>query len=168
MDFKCRGSTKYFALMLYCLFSAELDERRCGGNVNSIYCGWVYYEGWLLLGCPVFQPFLFNWSNFNLPFYCLKVDFHCRVILYVRTHVNFTRVNEIDTVYGSWRVNVKIEPRSTFTFTRGLSYMISFSFTRVNFTCVSTEKKKRQWKATLNSILSARLLSSFGITITMF
>ena len=83
MDFKCKGSTKYFALMLYRLFSAELDERRCGGNVNSFYCGWVYYEGWLLLGCPVFQPFLFNWSNFNLPFYCLKVDFHCRVILYV-------------------------------------------------------------------------------------
>ena len=98
MDFKCKGSTKYFALMLYRLFSAELDERRCGGNVNSIYCGWVYYEGWLLLGCPVFQPFLFNWSNFNLPFYCLKVDFHCRVILYVRTHVNFTRVNKIDSV----------------------------------------------------------------------
>ena len=98
MDFKCKGSTKYFALMLYRLFSAELDERRCGGNVNSIYCGWVYYEGWQLLGCPVFQPFLFSWSNFNLPFYCLKVDFHCRVILYVRTHVNFTRVNKIDSV----------------------------------------------------------------------
>ena len=34
----CRGSTKYFVLMLYRLFSAELDERRWGGNVNLIYC----------------------------------------------------------------------------------------------------------------------------------
>ena len=58
MDFTCRGSTKYVALMLYRLFSTELDERRWGGNVNAIYCGWVYYKGWLLLGCPVFQPFL--------------------------------------------------------------------------------------------------------------
>ena len=144
MDFKCRGSTKYFALMLYRLFSAELDERRWGGNVNSIYCWCVYYEGWLLLGCPVFQPFLFNWSNFNLPFYCLKVDFHCRVILYVRT-----RVNKIETMYGRWLVNVKVEPRSTFTFTRGLSYMISFSFTRVNFTCVHTEKIRDNGKQPL-------------------
>ena len=32
--------------------------------------------------------------------------------------------------------------RSTFTFTRGLSYNVSFSFTRVNFTCVRTEKFK--------------------------
>ena len=82
-------------------------------------------------------------SNFNLPFYCLKVDFHCPVILYVRTHVNFTRVNTIETMYGRLRVNVKVEPSSTFTFVRGLSYMASFSFTRVR-----TEKNTRQWKAT--------------------
>ena len=79
-------------------------------------------------------------SNFNLPFYCLKVDFHCPVILYVRTHVNFTRVNTIETMNGRLRVNVKVEPSSTFMFARGLSYMASFSFTRVNFTCVRTEK----------------------------
>ena len=34
----CRGSEKYFALMLYRLFSAELNEEGRGGNVNSIYC----------------------------------------------------------------------------------------------------------------------------------
>ena len=35
---------------------------------------------------------------------------------YVRTHINFTRVNEIETMYGRSRVNVKVEPRSTFKF----------------------------------------------------
>ena len=56
----------------------------------------------------------------------------------MRSHVNFTRVNKIETRYGRSRVNVKVEPRSTFTFTRGLSYIASF--TRVNFRSVRTEK----------------------------
>ena len=42
-------------------------------------------------------------------------------------------------MYGRSRINVKVEPRSTFTFTRGLSHTASISFTRVNFTCVRTE-----------------------------
>ena len=58
----------------------------------------------------------------------------------MRTHVNFTLVNEIETIYGRSRINVKVEPRSTFTFTRGLSYIAFISFTRVNFTCARTEK----------------------------
>ena len=37
---------------------------------------------------------------------------------------------------------VKVEPRSTFTFTRGLLYIASISFTGVNFTCVRTEKMR--------------------------
>ena len=48
----------------------------------------------------------------------------------------FTCVSEIETMYGRSRVNVKVEPRSTFAFTRGLSYIASISFTR-------------QWKSTL-------------------
>ena len=70
---------------------------------------------------------------------------------YVRTHVNFTRLNKIETMYGRSRVNVKVEPRSTFTFTCSLSYIASISFTHVNFACVRTEnyatveiKPKRQ------------------------
>ena len=43
-------------------------------------------------------------------------------------------------MYGRSRVNVKVEPRSTFTFTRGLSYIASSSFTLVNLSCVRTEK----------------------------
>ena len=67
------------------------------------------------------------------------MDFHCGVIFpCMRTHVNYTRVNRIKTMYGRSRVNV--EPSSTFTFTRGLSYIASISFTRVNVTCVGTEK----------------------------
>ena len=50
---------------------------------------------------------------------------------YVRTHVNFTRVNKIETMYGRPHVNVNVEPCSTFTITLGLSYIASISFTRV-------------------------------------
>ena len=49
----------------------------------------------------------------------------------MRTHVNFTRVNKMETMYGQSRVYVKVEPRSTFTLTRGLSYIASISFTRL-------------------------------------
>ena len=58
----------------------------------------------------------------------------------MRTHVNFTRVNNIETMYGRSRANVKVESRSTLTFTRDLSYIASISLTRVYFTCVRTEK----------------------------
>ena len=42
-------------------------------------------------------------------------------------------------MYGRSRVNVKVEPRSTFTFTRGLSYIganliVNINFTRVRYT----------------------------------
>ena len=43
-------------------------------------------------------------------------------------------------MYGRSRVNVKVEPRSTFPFTRGLLYIASIIFTLVKFTCVRTEK----------------------------
>ena len=38
---------------------------------------------------------------------------------HVCTHVNFTRVNKIEIMSRRSRVNVKGEPRSTFTFTHG-------------------------------------------------
>ena len=57
----------------------------------------------------------------------MKVDFDCRVI--------FTSVNKIEAMYGRSCVNVKVEPRLTFTCTRGLSYNASISFT-----CVRSEK----------------------------
>ena len=59
---------------------------------------------------------------------------------YTRTHVNFTRVNKIEAMYGRSRVRVKVERGLTFTFTRGLSYIASISFMHVKFTCVRTEK----------------------------
>ena len=34
----------------------------------------------------------------------LRVDFHCNY--YVRTQINFTRVNKIEAMYGRSRVNV--------------------------------------------------------------
>ena len=59
---------------------------------------------------------------------------------YTRTHVNFTRVNKIEAMYGRSRVRVKVERGLTSTFTRGLSYIASISFMHVNVTCVRTEK----------------------------
>ena len=59
---------------------------------------------------------------------------------YVSTHVNFMRVNKIKAMNGRSRVNVKVEPRSTFTLTRGVSYIAYISFTQVIFMCVRTEK----------------------------
>ena len=37
MDVVCTGSENYFVLMLYRLFSAELDKK-LEGSVNLIYC----------------------------------------------------------------------------------------------------------------------------------
>ena len=39
-------------------------------------------------------------------------------------------------MYGVSRLNVEGEPPSTFTFTRGLSYIASILFMLVKFTCV--------------------------------
>ena len=60
---------------------------------------------------------------------------------YVRTHVNFARVTKIETMYGRSRVNVIVEPRAlNLTFTRSLSYIVSISFMRVNFSCIRAYK----------------------------
>ena len=59
---------------------------------------------------------------------------------YTRTHVNFTHVNKVEAIYGRSRVSVKVDRGSTFTFTRGLSYIASISFMRVKFTCIRTER----------------------------
>ena len=61
---------------------------------------------------------------------------------YVRRRFSFKYVYKIRAMYQRLRVNVKLEPRSTFT--RGLSYIASRAlttsiiFTRVHFTCVRT------------------------------
>ena len=56
--------------------------------------------------------------------------------LYVRRRVKFTCRNKIEAMYGRSRVRckLKVEPRSTFTFTRDLSYIASILFTHLNFT----------------------------------
>ena len=56
---------------------------------------------------------------------------------YVCTHVNFTRVNKIETIYG---IPYEREPRSTFTFMHGLSFIGSILLTRVNYIIPLHEK----------------------------
>ena len=58
----------------------------------------------------------------------------------MRTHVNFTRENEIEAMYERPHVSVEVERGSTFTYTRDLSYNVSILFTRERFKCVRTEK----------------------------
>lgn len=70
---------------------------------------------------------------------CIRVDFHCCVVFNVGAHVKFARVREIEAMYRRSRVNVKVGPRSFFTFARGLSYIArSVLFKRVKFACVPT------------------------------
>ena len=54
----------------------------------------------------------------------------------VRKHVYLARVSKIETLYGRSSIYLKVEPRSTFTFTRGLLYIVSNSFTHVHFSYV--------------------------------
>ena len=54
-------------------------------------------------------------------------------------------------MYEKPRVNVKVEPRSTFTFTRGFSYITSILITHVkpvNVYVRTHVKITRQWKST--------------------
>jgi len=60
----------------------------------------------------------------------------------MRTHVHFTRISKIETMYKVSRVNVQVVQGFTLTFTRSLSYMhiTSILLARVKFTCVRTCK----------------------------
>ena len=53
--------------------------------------------------------------------------------------------------YGRSRVNVKDEPRSTFTFTRSLPYIASTSLTHVHFTCGRREKLRESGNQPLST-----------------
>ena len=46
----------------------------------------------------------------------------------------------MEAMDGRSHVSVKVERGSAFTFTGGLSYIPSISFTLVNFTCIRTRK----------------------------
>ena len=66
----------------------------------------------------------------------------------MRTHVKFTGVNEMETMYERPLVNVKVERRSTFTFTRDFPYIVS-PFIYASKIYVRTHVKvARQWKST--------------------
>ena len=52
-------------------------------------------------------------------------------------------VNKIETMYGRSDVNVKVERGSTFTFTRGFSYIVSILYTHVK--PVKVYVRTNQW-----------------------
>ena len=49
----------------------------------------------------------------------------------VLMHVNFSRVNKMEAMNGGSCVNVRVEPRSTFAFARGLSCITYVLLTHV-------------------------------------
>ena len=56
-----------------------------------------------------------------------KEEFPMSRNFYVRTHINFgARKQNAMYTYGRSEVKVKVEPRSTFRFTHGLSYIATF------------------------------------------
>ena len=66
-------------------------------------------------------------NTLEATFFSFGVDLHCRVLnFYVGT-----RANKTEAMYGRSRGNVKIEPRSTFTFMLDRRYIASILFTRV-------------------------------------
>ena len=80
----------------------------------------------------------------SLNFYVYaRPSIHCLSVsrnFYVR---KFISVNEVEAMYERSRVNVKVEPRSTFTLTRDRPYIASILFTRVKI----TRQRKSTFKA---------------------
>ena len=124
MDVVCRSSAKYFVQILYRLFSAELVKKR-EGNVNLIYCWWVYYEGWLLLGFPVFQPFLlgcvkyFVLLSYSLKIYVTKLTWSYISLLLQHANGSSYAWNNFDFWCLTWRLS------SSFGITVTILYNIS-------------------------------------------
>ena len=64
--------------------------------------------------------------------------FCCWEILYLNLTFAVYTWSLNSLMNGKSRINVKVETRSTFAFTRGLSYIATILFTRAKFTCVGT------------------------------
>ena len=64
---------------------------------------------------------------------CVKVHFHCSI----HTSVKFTFVNKIEAIDERLRVNVKVEPQSTFLSMHDTIHCLYFIYS-IQFTCVYT------------------------------
>ena len=76
----------------------------------------------------------YNCATLRYAIFCQQIStFHYPESPYGRTYADVirTKISRIDSLpnYLSYRAPLKVEPRSTFTFTRGLSYIASISFT---------------------------------------
>ena len=93
----------------------------------------------------------------------------------VRTHVNFTRVNEIEAMYERSHVNVKVEPRSTFTLTSDLSCIASILFANVkvrtnackNYATVEIHPKTISYKKAKRGVITFNSLYLLFIIYSM-
>ena len=71
----------------------EKSADKCGQARSSTRCGNNLQRPWFHEGLQI-----------------IKIDFHCSVILPVRTQVHFTHVNKTETLDGRSLVYVKVEP----------------------------------------------------------
>ena len=82
----------------------------------------------------------------------------------MRTHVKFTCLNEIETVYERLRVNVKVERGFCLLRIRDLPYIVSILFAHGTFTCTHG-KITRQWKSTLRDRKKGEWVRGAGLKV---
>ena len=61
--------------------------------------------------------------------------------------------------------NVKVEPRSTLTFTYGLSYIASILFFARKIYVLSHRKIARQWKSTLTDLMNLEGMVVYSLRV---
>ena len=128
-----RGSTFTFTRDLYFIYARKTYVRTCGKFTFANKREGMYERSCVKvkvdhLACIIYVrlfPLSCNWFPLSRNFY-------------VRTHVKFACVNEIEVMYARSRVIVKVEWGSTFTFMRDLPYIVSILLTRVKLTWVHT------------------------------
>ena len=82
------------------------------------------------------------------------MDFPLSRNFYVRVRVKFTWVNEMEAMNEKLRLNIKVEPRSTFTFTRLLFiHCLYFIYYARKIYARTHVKLVQQFKSTFNLLV---------------
>ena len=75
--------------------------------------------------------------------------FYCHTVLRAHARKVYSPVNRIEAVYGRPRESVKVEHRSTFTFTRDLPYLLLLSLPAENLRANPLKIERRSRYVTL-------------------
>ena len=166
MDSNTSSEVKLVKLLLFSCITLQfyariilvsLRNRTAGRRRRQTSCVWQTWQGyhlwvlsWSSLNTKVSGPsqkdlFKGKWS---LAKSCFKQNYchACHTRFAVFFPLPSCCVSSL--MYGRSRIYVKVKPRSTSTFTRGLSYIASISFTRVIYVRTHGEITW-QWKSAL-------------------